>query len=299
MKNKILILLISIALTSCLDQDKDGCPADMYLTFSIDDPHEPDVFDSRLGGDVMLYIFKDKQVVSGTLIPYEKISGGKEYVIRKDENHSGNLDLVAWAVRTGADAASIPQLSPGDNLYDVYRRLRQMTRAETEHHPSTDSLHVARITTVEAIDEQTRHELGLNYSDCRVEVRVTDNDGVLSQPGSDPCVRVYGTMTDMNMDRRGDGSAATVCATLGCPSGDKVCYTTGRFGVMPSAEGQTVSVKVYDGSRTVATLDVPQSLLPEGAVSGGLLIFEYTLNAPQFTVEVDGFRHNVVIIDDM
>lgn len=300
MKNKILILLAVLTLSSCFNMNKDGCPADMHLTFSVEDPYEDGTYDSRLATDVMLYIFKDKRVVSKTLIPYENISNGKPHTIRKDQTTSGNLDIIAWAVpASGGDPTSIPQLSMGDNLSDVYRQLVPLSRAVSDCHPSMCMLHVARKTTREAIDSETRHNLGLNYSDCRVEVRVTDNNFILSQPGCDPKVMIRGTMTRMDMDFKGCGDEAIVHNKLLCPSADSRNYSTGRIGLMPSAEGQTLSVDISNGVQNLITLDAPANLLPLGAFSGGLIIFEYTLNAPEFTIVVNGFRHNVVIIDDM
>lgn len=298
-KNKILILLAAITLTSCLDQDTDGCPADMYLTFSVDDPYEPDTYDSRLGSDVMLYVFKDKRVVSGTLIPYEKISGGKEYVIRKDPDHSGNIDLLAWAVPADKEQALIPKLSPGDNLDDIYRELNPVTRAQTECHPSECFLHMARITTTEIIDQPTKHNLGLNYSDCRMEVKVTDYNNILAQPGRNPEIYIYGTMSKMNMDKKGVGTPALLRKQLNCPANDNVIYHTGRFGVLPPEEGKSVSVNISDGNNTLQTLTVSDSALLDRVVSGGLIILEYTLGAPEFTIIAGGFRQNIVIIDDM
>ncbi len=296
MKNKILILLLaSVALTACFNQNQDGCPADMYLTFDVDDSYEPSTYDARIANDVMLYIFKDERVVSGTLIPYDKISGKKDYVIRKDADHSGHLDIVAWAVPAGQNPSCIPQLSIGDDLSDIYRTL-QPTRTD-DCCATTLDLQVKRKQSTEAVDEETRHNLGLNYSDCRMEVRITDNDNVLSQPGSNPEVCVYGTMTSMDMDMKGVGNAAAVHSDLNCPSDDAVNFTTGRFGVLPSANGQVVSVNIGDGTKMVATLTVPTSALPQGAVSGGLIIFEYTLNQPEFTIIIDGFRQNIVITD--
>ncbi len=296
MKNKILILLLTlIALTSCFNQNQDGCPADMYLTFDVNDPYEPSTYDARIANDVMLYIFKDERVVSATLIPYDKISGKQDYVIRKGDDHSGHLDIVAWAVPAGQAPSCIPQLSIGDNLSDIYRTL-QPTRTD-DCLPAALDLQVARETCEEAIDKETRHNLGLNYSDCRMEVRVTDNNNALSQPGSDPIVCVYGTMASMNMDGEGVGNAAAIYTDLNCPSNDAVTYTTGRFGVLPSSEGQLVSVQIRDGASVIATLTVPSSVLPHGAVSGGLITVEYTLNQPEFTIIVDGFRLNIVITD--
>lgn len=299
MKNKILILLALALLTSCFDQDMDGCPEDMHLTFSIEDAYEPEDFDRRLANDAMLYIFKDKRVVSDTLIPYNLISGGKEFVIRKDDKLSGNLDLLVWAVPVGRDHTLIPKHSIGDNIDDIYLELKTITPAEKDFYPTPCLLHIARLTINEPVDKQTWHELKLNYSECRMEVKVTDNDNYLSQPGADPQVSVYGTMSQMDMNLEGVGNAADVHAKLICPLSDNINFTTGRFGVMPSQDNRTVSVDISDGASALVTLTVPTSALPQRSISGGLIKFEYTLGAPSFTIEMNGFRQVIVIVGGM
>ena len=139
----------------------------------------------------------------------------------------------------------------------------------------------------------------MNYGEGRVVVNITDRNGTFSRPGSEPGGIVYGTITMMDIDGNGVGSPAAVHAELASQPCDGVALTTGRIGVMPSSGGKTVSVAVKDGEQVLETLTVPASGLPAGAVSGGLIIFEYTLNAPEFTIIVDGFRKNIVIIDDM
>lgn len=292
-----LICTLSL-LSSCsyIDDDMKGCPADMLLSFHIDDPHEAGDFDTRVGNDVLLYIFRDGVCVSKIMVPYSEIAQGKSYAIRKTAQICGNLQIVAWAVPANGDMSVLPSWKIGDPLGSTDISLESLGR-EGYYAAVTNQLYLGTFSTTEAVDEPTSHSIGMNYSYCRVEVRVTDPSGkILDVPGG-ASVRVLGSMSAMNMQQQGTGKEAIVVIGLDNPDGDNIHYTTGRFGIYPSRAGETISIGIYAGDTLVATLTVPAENIPRGAESGGLLVFEYTLESDSFTLIVNGYRVNIYNVD--
>ena len=57
LKRIILILCTALVLSSCIKEDT-HCPV-MYLSFHMEDEFVPGDYDSRIGHEVRLYIFKD------------------------------------------------------------------------------------------------------------------------------------------------------------------------------------------------------------------------------------------------
>lgn len=296
MKRIILILLTTVAFGSCIDENTDGCPADMLLAFYLHDDYESGDYDSKVGNDVALYIFKDKKLSYSNIIPYSEIQGGKEYAIRKTPEIAGNLELIAWAVPLHGDNSLIPQYQIGD-LFDYQFMEHAAARAEERLAPICYDIHLGNVSSVEAINKPTSHLINMPYAPCRVEVRIHDASGEIdaSQPDKPPHVLVSGVMSQMNLHKQGVGNPAVVKVPLSSDDGET--YATGRFGVLPSSEGQTVSVQVIGNDNVMATLTVPENNLPKGAESGGLLIFEYALGETSFTITINDFTQKIEIVN--
>jgi len=273
----------------------------MHLIFYLDDNYEPHTYDTKVANDVTLYIFKDNRLTYSNIIPYSEIAGGKEYVLRKTPEISGNIELIAWAVPPHRDLAFIPEYRFGDLFDDLFKRMEVdlSTRAETRYKPLFYDIHMGNATSVEAIDEPTRHMINMLYAPCRVEVRLHDQLGAIdvSQPDKPPYVLVHGVMSQMNLRKQGTGEPAVVNVPLICSDVDDERYHTGRFGVLPSSEGQIVSVQIISLDNVVTTLTVPTNTLPKGAYSGGLLIFDYTIGETYFYIEIDGWTIRIQIVE--
>lgn len=269
----------------------------MRLRFVLDDEFVPGGnYDSRIGNSVSLYIFKDKVLTFSRVIPYEEIKEGREYVIRKTEATSGNLDMVAWAVPAGGNNALIPVYAMGDKFEQQTVRLEAMTRADL-YKPILGDRFLSTVEAVEKIDRPSSHTFQMQYGMCRIRVNIIDETGVFARPGAAPCVLLDGVMSQMNLQKKGVGPEATVETALSCESGDNINFSTGDFGVLPSADWQTVSVRIVCAGEVVATLTVPKENLPTGAKAGAYLIFEYRIDASEFLVTIDDFTHKIVIID--
>ncbi len=59
------------------------------------------------------------------------------------------------------------------------------------------------------------------------------------------------------MQRKGVGSAAIVVADMEQQAESKIWWTTGRFGVLPSGEGQVISIGIFFGRRSGEDFEYP------------------------------------------
>ena len=279
---------MALTFVGCLDEGDDGCPNDMTLIFKLEDTHVGGDFDSRIGNDVLLYVFRDGKCIDSQTIPYEEIRDGK-YTFRKPDGMEGNLSLLAWSVSDSGDAAALPNWAVSDALDDLYIELPSASSPMhcEMYNGSTEPFK-------EAIDQESSHTISMIHTACRVEVNVKANSAVITT--DNPNVTITGSMTRMDMSLAGTGNAAVVKTSL-LPDSGVGEYATGRFGILPSSAGQTIAVNIYDDNEPLATLKVPRDNLPRGAEAGDLMIFDYQLGDTEFWLTVNGFRQKIVMID--
>ncbi len=302
-------------MSGCIREDYSKCPprdvppGDILLSFHLADPFEPaGEFDTTLGNDVRLYVFQDKRLTLTESVPFGAIGGGKEYAMRKNDRNTGSIDILSWAVPAGKnlDDYLAPQTT-GEDFEGICLEhtvptgsesrspARSAARSETIYPPLYHGLYLGTVTET-TIDKPGNSTLGIGFAPacCRIEVNITDKTGTLSAVGAAPKVHVTGVMSQMNRHKQGVGTPATIETALQ-PSEDGENFTTGRFGVLPSGAGQTVNVTVFDPAGTaVATLSLPERLT---ASSGGLLTFEYELDAPFFEITIGDWTEKIFTSD--
>ncbi len=294
-----IFLIGSPFLSGCFPEGTKGCPEEMFVSFYLDDRHDEDGdFDTRIANDVFLSVFKDNRLFQLFEIPYEEIRAGTPFIIDKTGGIEGNLELVAWAVSRNVDGNYVPEWTGADTPGQMTIGLSPAVKSEGKYAPVTTSHYMGLLSSTEAIDEVTIHEIGMNVTPCRIEVHVTDLSDIFNSAGN-VHIEVNGTMSRMTMEKKGTGSPAVIVAALSRKAGSETGWTTGRFGVFPSGENQTVSVDIFSDGSLVKTLDVPRENLPRGATSGDLLIFEYTLGQAHYFLTVDGFTQKIVNVDSI
>lgn len=266
----------------------------MTLSFYLDDEHVPGTYDTRVGNDVLLHIFRDDRLVSTLDIPYAEIQSGKEYTIRKTAGMDGNLELVAWAVPPSKTTAYIPSCAIGGRLEDHYLSMEWFTRAMVLNNPRLCDIYLGRISSTEPVDKHTTHKVAMIHAGCRITVNITDERGALDA-ASRACAN--GTMSRMNMSKEGFGTDALVYIDLDCPTGNALNYTTGQFSVLPSPEGQELSIGILNTNGSLTTLTVPQDNMPRGAQAGDFIVFDYILGQTTFALTINGFRQVLSSVD--
>ncbi len=296
-KKAIIYLAVSLCLGlwGCLREGMDDCPADMTLSFYLEDIYVPGTYDTRIGNDVQLYVFRDKKLIKGIRIPYSQISNGKSCTVRKTQEMNGDIDLVAWAVPIANPEENIPEWEYGEMLDEELISEELTTQYNSYYSSVPHELYLGRSAFTESYNQSSHHRIGMIYAACRVEVYVIDWGKIIYEPGVQNYAVVKGVMSKMDMEFRGFGEEANVVAQLNDTSDDHTHYATGRFGVMPSAADKTISVDVRTIQNVYATLSVPKDNLPRGAWAGGLIVFEYVMGNNFFTVIVDGWRRNISI----
>ncbi len=174
LKRIILILCTALVLSSCIKEDT-YCPV-MYLSFHMEDEFVSGDYDSRIGHEVLLYIFKDNRLAYSEYIPYASIAKGKEYAIDKTSEILGDLKIVTWAVPIGETETkndgtvgsnnSVSNYHPdykiGDKFDEKYLEHTPMGIyvEDDHHHPYYHELYIGRMDVAELdIDRETHHRV--------------------------------------------------------------------------------------------------------------------------------------------
>lgn len=267
MKQILLSLFILSLCASCIGEDMDDCKVPMRnLKFSHYCLYDDNTsFDYWIGNDVMLHLYQDKQLKLIRRIPYAQISGGQTYSYPKQ--YGGEVDVVCWAVKAESQTP-IPQGNAGD---DFYSQLLLLPQGATTYNPFYIDLFLGTdVVENDPIDEDTTHDVKMINTAYLMTVNLT-NAGSLQTRAEDLYVVVDGVMNTENLYYQGVGEEAEVKADFTAAS-TQGSYTTNVFGVLPSADAQTVSLSVYHGSTRIASIRTP-----EQAVAGGRMIINIRL----------------------
>jgi hypothetical protein len=284
----------------------------MYVSFKLEDQFLSGDFDSRIGNDVQLYIFRDDILVWSHLIPYDSIAGSARYAIEKTPAITGNLKMVAWAVK-----GDVTDIHHNGAPLDIHN----------ERHPeyalgSSYDQHVLNISPIAAgysapihserymgtldhiqevsLDGDSSHEIFMRPATGRIIVNITDPGNLLNSSAGEPWVVVDGTMSQMNLSREGTGQQIKIRTGIDeIPStraNPDTTHTTDFFGVLPSEPGRTLSVTIMNGNETVETLSVTTDERRHQAIrSGELLEFDYLIGSASFNLTIGDWTERIVI----
>lgn len=282
MKRLILLLVLAATiLTSCTKEDTDGCAAMRNLLFTHYCEYDSDEsFDNWIANDVFLCIYKDKTLRHTELIPYERIKNGKIYSYPK--RYDGDIDIVAWAVPARSPYHDVPDFVLGEHFDSKFLEMQPRTRA-TRYESFDDNIYLGvESLTDDDITVETTHNIRMINSACQVLVTLEDPSDYFNDPKKELHVLVEGVMSRMNLNYRGFGEQAEVHKNMHLESAG--LRSTGYFGVLPSADDQTVDVSVYYGGVLMVTVRTG-----EKAVSGGRIIVNIS-SGTDVRVEINGYE---------
>jgi hypothetical protein len=304
-------LLVALSLSGCLKEDA-WCPV-MYVSFELEDESLPGDFDSRVGHDVLLYIFRDDILTYSHLIPYDSIANRAEYAIEKTPAITGNLKMVAWAVpddiidhHHNGEALNIHNARHRE--YDLGSRFDQhflnASAIDDDHHAPIH--HERYIGTPDLIGDEpmsrdSHVDIVMRPATGRIIVNITDPNNYLGKTNGEPHVVVDGTMSQMNLSKQGVGEQVRVRTGIGETSpatraAEGTTHTTEIFGVMPSEPGRTLNVNIMNGTELVETLSVRTDERRHQAIeSGELLEFDYVIGSGAFNLTIEGWTERIVI----
>jgi len=281
----------------------------MLVSFKMEDKFLAGDYDSRVHNDVVLYIFKDDRMVRSLSIPYSSIAGGKYYPVAKTQEMSGNVTLVAWAVKSGetdtATGAPLtvhhdyqhPEYKAGDDYSSRYLAHSPLAGTEyysPQHHERYLGVLAASAETM--ADENSRHDIIMAPAPGRVLVNIYDpldqlgryreQGGTLGQEH----MVVEGGMSNMRLGspsqgrhgHTGYGSAAAVYAALYQPEPTRAAgpliFSSGMVGVLPSANATSLTVRVSIMEREVVLkISSSDHSFFEPLRSGDVIQFDYEL----------------------
>lgn len=273
MKQYILLSAFVVTLfSSCIGERTADCYASMNLMFKYKNSNRH--FDEVIGNDVILHLYQDKELKSIERIPYARIKNGNAYPMEK--RYSGHIDLVAWAVPS-ASGTETPTASYGYNYDDFL--LEHRTRSISFSPIAADLFLGTETLQNNNIDTESTHVIYMAEIACLVQVNV---ENAANTPNNEYSVIVEGVMSSMSLQREAKGEMARVFASLnGTDEANR--YTTNFFGVLPSAEEQTVSVSLYHNGNIAAKINTG-----EKAVSAAEIIVNINLGV-SVQVIVDGW----------
>lgn len=288
MKKAFTIILLCLCAAGCVSEDFSDCESILRVRFSLDDNYDPSDFDSRIGNGVSLSIFSDGNMGRYIPIAFTDIENYSWYSTTKTGTGSATVQYVAWTRPAGSDT-ELPAYAVGDSFDDQYIELPPHASITGAYGPFPTDLYLGTVTSVENYSGDSSYSIGVAPCACRIDVRVSDPAGTLGEMVEALAVRMSGTMTRMNLGKEGTGGEAEVYTRLYADGYGEYTYRTGTFGVLPSSSEQTLRVEIMNGTTVLYTLTVPRYGMPQGAESGGWIVFEYTIGSNQFTITVGDY----------
>lgn len=282
------IILFCLCAVGCVSEDFSDCESVLRVRFSLDDSYDPSDFDSRIGNSVSLSIFSDGAMSRYIPIAFADIENYSWYSTTKTGTGSVTVHYVAWTRPEGADT-ELPSYAVGDSFDGQYIELTPHASITGAYEPFPIDLYLGTVTSVENYSGDSSYSIGVAPCACRIDVRVSDPAGILGEMEESLAVRMSGTMTRMNLSKQGLGGEAEVYTGLYADGDGEYTYRTGTFGVLPSSSEQTLKVDIMNGMTVLYTLAVPRYGMPQGAESGGWIVFEYTIGSNQFTITVGDY----------
>jgi hypothetical protein len=161
-------------------------------------------------------------------------------------------------------------------------------------------------------ERDSHHDIILTPAPGRIIVNIKDPDNYLGDSETDkPYVIVEGPMSKMNLGeprherlgRKGFGEKISVRSNIHKISPDvraeesEYTHTTDIFGVLPSEDNKPLRVHIWKGDEHLQTLTINAE--NTGGVftalhSGDLLVFDYDLTEPQFSVNIVPYTIKIV-----
>ncbi|MCC8155336.1 MAG: FimB/Mfa2 family fimbrial subunit [Tannerellaceae bacterium] len=257
MKQAILILILALVCASCLKEGIDGCPDYMSLSFQYNKSGKN--YDEAIGNDIHLRIYKDNVLHSSGVISYEDIKGGKEYRIRKEV--TGDMDIIAWAVPAGEEfIGEIPEPAP-----DKSKKGEMLMMQSTSRGGNFESMGYLYLGTYNYYDtditEGVRIEVPMMDCICQFTATLQGNPDIYTSDQKEPVwFEIHGTKSGMDLEFNPLGDDAVVPAELN--EDENGILRTQMHGLLPSDEGQLISVKAYKGDTHIFTVHTDHQSRP-------------------------------------
>lgn len=266
MKQIIPYLFLFVLLcSSCIKEDLDDCEGWRNLTFSHFCLYDDNTnFDDWIANDVVLHVYQDKKLKLIKHIPYAQIGQGQTFSYIKQ--CEGEVDIVCWAVKN-ASATLVPSANIEQDYWEQLLTVQKRTWYQTH---VTDLFLGTEAVTDDCLTENSTHHIKMINTAYLMTVNLITAEPLQTR-ADDLYVVVDGVMNTENLLYQGLGEAVETKADFSTSYTDGT-YTTSVFGVLPSADAQTVSLAVYSGDTRIATVRTP-----EKAVAGGRMIVDINL----------------------
>lgn len=254
MKKAILIFIVTLLFTGCLEEEWDDCNSILWLTFHHKDT--PQGFDNTIGNDVHVYVYKNDKYHHTVVIPFEDIEGGQEYPLRK--TFTGQLSIAAWAIPKSVSGGVIPDIK--DQKEFSTSVIGHNTRGESSslYDPMAD-LYLGTIDTYEHVLEDAHHVVSMNNTVCKANIFVDPSiiEPYLSHGAVN--VKISGIGRESTLLHKSSGEEISVYAGLLKDSGE---YTSDYVGLMPGYKDKNIILTVSCGDYDIFTVDTGLKSVP-------------------------------------
>lgn len=289
MKKAILIFIVTLLFTGCLEEEWDDCNSTLYLTFQHNKSTEE--FDAKIGNDVQVYVYKNDKLHHSVKVPYSDIQGGKEVPIKK--SFTGQLSIAAWAVPNGGgDVGAIPVFEKDSKFSASTIKHADITTNNSSLCSPVPDLYLGTLKEQdEFIMEDSHYKIDMGNTICRVEV-IVEPIGLIDSylVNGAPSIRVGGSSRGATLDLEPSGDEVLVYSELRENNSEDI-YSTGVFGMMPSykdsdkfPEGKPISITGFAGDTQMFTIeDTDQYSRPGDKV-------KIVITGPTAQIYVNGWR---------
>lgn len=238
----ILVFCFSVLLVQgCIYQYFPECEGHSFCLHYTTDAEDPAY---AIEGNVHLHIYTGGLLDTVLVVPAEELAKEKRYPL--PNHYSGEITLVAWAVaKGGSEIYGIPEGIPGKSIKEKRVRLQPVSGSIEEEFRPIGFLHSGQ--TSFDTGNQTESQIipvPLKPSVSRLNIQIRNNAPVTkATPPEEVNIQVYGTCGEMDFDLKPCGKAVTV--PVRCPFNEKENrWETGEVCLLPSAEDQTVSIRI-------------------------------------------------------
>lgn len=273
------------AASSCIRENTDGCPAKLSLIFELDDPYSAGNFDSDIGNDIELQLFRNDLYSDRITIPYSQIRNGRPYTFQK--KCSDRVRIAAYALPAG-QSATIPSPGTGDSFYDQYIRMEQPVRTAA-YAPYGGTLYLGTTTIEGGSRSNNRYRVAMSPCFAKVIVLVVNAETFVADPSRTLGIGIEGTAATMRIHDRSTSSAIEVRTVLKV---ENEVFTTGQMRILASeTPGQNLKVNLYNDD------DLLMYVLTEHeAVAGKEIIIK--INPGDLTAEItiDGWTYKTQVV---
>lgn len=283
-------MLCLLALSSCIKDDIESCPARMYFHFSYLYGGVNRFFDMEKT-DLTMHFYHVGESLKYRELTVERDNIGLQapLTMEKEPLDADSLEIISWSNDPALEYVNTPEIPQGEG----YIRLKEITEGSGICRPVDDLFY--GYVKFDAEGRYVRKEITVPYTRPICRIRITMVPGSIHHTGGimpapeDYIFELKGTLDTMNDFAVPSGNSITLRPVCHYDEAD-ASIKTDWFGAFPSAEGEFLHVDVYARDEKLADFDFAP--LNIASVAGRFLdlYIDGRYIKPQMEVNVNGWK---------